>query len=114
MRPADDPRWALAASRAGATGARLSPMEASDARLRFTVETDRRRIRAGERPVYHATWTTLADGAVDVTVSELPIIHLFVPDHGRIGDGARLLIARTLSVDPDAFDVVLDKPPDSN
>jgi hypothetical protein len=43
---------------------------------------------------------------VDVTIRELPIVHLFVPDDRRVLDGARLLIARTLAVDPQSFDVV--------
>ena len=85
-------------------------MTKSDARLRMTVELDRRRITAGERPVYHVTWATSLDGAADVTIAELPIIHVLVPDPGRIRDGARLLIARTLSVDPSAFDVVVNGP----
>ncbi len=89
-------------------------MTTSDARLRMTVELDRRRITAGERPVYHVTWATSLDGAADVTIAELPIIHVFVPDPGRIRDGARLLIARTLSVDPSAFDVVVNGPGHGN
>ena len=51
-------------------------MTTSDARLRVTVELDRRRITAGERPVYHVTWATSLDGAADVTIAELPIIHV--------------------------------------
>jgi hypothetical protein len=46
-------------------------------------------------------------GAVDVRVVELPIVHLFVPDAASVLDGARVLIARTLGVEPTAFDVVL-------
>jgi len=46
----------------------------------------------------------------DVTVSELPLVHVFVPDHTRVADGARLLIARTLAVEPEAFDLVLVEP----
>jgi hypothetical protein len=34
----------------------------------------------GERPVYHVAWRTTPE-AMDVTIRELPIIHLFVPDH---------------------------------
>jgi len=89
-------------------------MTTSDARLRTTVETDRRRITAGERPVYHVAWATTLDGAADVTIAELPIIHVFVPDTSRIRDGARLLIARTLAVDPSAFDVVVNEPGHGN
>ena len=48
--------------------------------------------------------------AVDVTILELPIVHLFVPDHRHVLDGARLLIARTLAVDPQSFDVVPAQP----
>jgi hypothetical protein len=49
--------------------------------------------------------------AVDVTILELPIVHLFVPDDRHVLDGARLLIARTLAVDPQSFDVVPAPPP---
>jgi len=45
--------------------------------------------------------------AVDVTIVELPIVHLFVPDPPFVLEGARLLIARTLAVDPQSFDVAL-------
>ena len=48
--------------------------------------------------------------AVDVTILELPIVHLFVPDHRQVLEGARLLIARTLAVDPQSFDVLLAEP----
>jgi hypothetical protein len=72
------------------------------------VARDRRLIAAGQRPTYHATWSISPDGAVDVRVAELPIIHLFVPDRIAVAVGARLLIARTLGVPPDAFDVQVD------
>jgi hypothetical protein len=48
---------------------------------------------------------------VDVMITELPIIHLFVPDYARVSDGARILIARTLDVDPNAFDVAVEGSP---
>lgn len=67
-------------------------------RLRTAVRTDQRKIAAGERPLYHATWATCLDGTADVTVRELPIVHLFVPDPEGVPDGARGLIARTLAV----------------
>ena len=83
----------------------------SNARLRAAIQADQRRIAAGNRPLYHATWTTTPDGApmVDVMIRELPIIHLFVPDYARVYDGARMLIARTLSVDPTSFDVTVEE-----
>jgi len=46
---------------------------------------------------------------MDVTIRELPIIHLFVPDHLGVPEGARGLIARTLGVDPASFDLVTRK-----
>jgi len=78
----------------------------SHARLRATIDADRERIARGERPTYHAQWTTALDGSIDVTVPELPLIHQFVPDEAGILDGARFLVARHLGVDPSAFDVV--------
>ena len=78
------------------------------ARLRATIMRDRERIARGERPTYHAAWTPAVD-SVDVRIVELSLIHLFVPDRRGVGDGARVLIARTLEVDPSTFDVeVLD------
>ena len=71
------------------------------------VASDRDVIAAGQRPIYHAT-TTLDGSAVDVRVRELPIIHVFVPDSSGVLDGARGIIARTLNVAPDAFDVMPD------
>jgi hypothetical protein len=47
---------------------------------------------------------------MDVTILELPIVHLFVPDQQHVLDGARLLIARTLAVDPQSFDVAPAQP----
>ena len=76
-------------------------------RLSTAIEAERRRLAGGQRPLYHISWAAAAGGAVDVTVRELPIIHLFVPDADSVLDGGRLLIARTLAVDPAAFDVVI-------
>jgi hypothetical protein len=50
-------------------------------------------------------WTTSSFGGVDVTIRELPLIHLFVPDDASVMDGARLLVARTVATDPNAFDL---------
>ena len=74
--------------------------------LQANIAADRRRIDAGERPLYHAMWTPGVDGSTDVRIRELPIIHLFVPDRAGVIDGARSLVARYLAVDPNAFDVV--------
>jgi|GEM_PF-3192465 hypothetical protein len=73
--------------------------------LRATVEADRLRIAKGERPVYHVRRAASIDGSIDVTIHELPLIRLFVPDDAGVIDGARLLIARTLDVDPGTFEV---------
>jgi hypothetical protein len=82
----------------------------SHAKLRATIASDRRRIVAGERPVYHVICATTPDGStVDVMVEELPIIHAFVPDDARVLDGARGLIAQTLGVDEASFDVVVGR-----
>jgi hypothetical protein len=86
------------------------PSGSSAQRLRTRIRADQQRIASGERPVYHASGTTGPDGAADVTILELPIIHLFVPDAGGVSDGARGLIARTLAVDPSSFDVVVRDP----
>jgi hypothetical protein len=85
--------------------------ESSAARQAEAIARDRQRIAAGQRPAYRATWAISPDGAVDVRIAELPIIHLFVPDPGDVPDGARLVIARTLAVAPDAFDVVVAPTP---
>ena len=85
-------------------------MESSDRRLRTRIRADQRRIAKGERPVYHVAWTMSLDGAMDVTIRELPIIHLFVPDHLGVPDGARGLIARTLAVDAASFDLMTEEP----
>jgi hypothetical protein len=74
-------------------------------RLRAGVAEARARIAAGERPAYHVVTAPSSDGSVDVTIQELPLIHLYVPDAAGVLDGARLLISRTLAVDPDAFDL---------
>ena len=84
--------------------------DSSAGRLQTRIQADQARIANGERPLYHATWETKGDGSADVTILELPIIHLFVPEPGRVPDGARGLIARTLGVDPAAFDVVVRPP----
>ncbi len=88
----------------------------SATRLRAAIDADRRRIAAGDRPLYHAIWKTTPDGApiVDVTIRELPIVHLFVPDYAGVSDGARSLIARTLDVAPTSFDVVTEESPIAN
>jgi hypothetical protein len=77
--------------------------------LRERVARDRRLIAAGNRPVYHVT-TTYDGAAVDVRVRELPIIHLFVPETEDALEGARGLIARTLDVSPETFDVAIAAP----
>ena len=79
-------------------------------RLEARIRGDLGRIARGERPLYHAIWSDKADGASDVTIQELPLVHLYVPDHDRIRDGARGLIARTLAVDAASFDVVVRPP----
>jgi hypothetical protein len=84
--------------------------ESSHRRLQTRIRADRQRIARGERPVYHVRSTTTPDGAVDVTIQELPIIHLFVPDRRGVPDGARGLIARTLAVDVASFDLATDEP----
>lgn len=84
---------------------KATPMMPAAARLRAAVETDQRRLAEGERPLYHVRWSEAAGGAVDVTVNELPIIHLFVPDPAGVLDGARVLIARTLAADPRSFEM---------
>jgi hypothetical protein len=72
--------------------------------LERRVAEGRRQITCGERPVYHVQ--TRHDGvAVDVRIAELPLVHLFVPDESSALEGARGLIARTLGVDPSAFEV---------
>lgn len=76
-------------------------------RLHAAIDLERRRLALGERPVYHAEWAAAGGGAVDVTIVELPIVHLFVPDPPAVLDGARILIASTLGIDPSAFEVVL-------
>jgi hypothetical protein len=84
--------------------------DSSASRLQARIRADRRRVAKGERPVYHATWADKHDGSSDVTIVELPLIHLYVPDHDRVQDGARGLIARTLAVDPASFDVLVREP----
>lgn len=82
-----------------------APAGSAQATLCAAVEADGRRIANGERPVYHVRSAMSNDGSIDVTVHELPLIHLYVPDDASVIDGARLLIARTLDVDPGTFDV---------
>jgi len=43
--------------------------------------------------IYRVMWAV--GPRMDVTILELPIVHLFVPDQQHVLDGARLLIART-------------------
>lgn len=83
----------------------------AEQRLRTRIRSDQRRIARGERPVYHVSWTLSPDGTVDVTILELPIVHLFVPDHTGVPDGARGLIARTLVVDETSFELVSQEDP---
>jgi hypothetical protein len=75
--------------------------------LEYRVADGRRRINDGERPVYHVV-TTFDGAAVDVRIRELPIIHVFVPDASGVVIGARGLIAKTLGVEPSAFEVRAD------
>ena len=82
-----------------------APPGSAKAILNATADADRRRIAHGERPLYHALWAMSIDGSVDVTIRELPLIHVFVPDDAGVLAGARLLIARTVAVDPESFDV---------
>jgi hypothetical protein len=81
----------------------------AEQRLRTRIRADQRRIELGERPVYHVRSTASPDGALDVTIRELPIIHVFVPDHAGVPDGARGLIARTLTVDETSFELVSEE-----
>jgi len=83
-------------------------------RLEATIASDRVGIAAGKRPLYHATHASGVDGSMDVRIRELPIIHLFVPDEDGVLDGARLLIARHLRVEPGSFDVVRDDSADAD
>ena len=85
----------------------MTRTQSSASRLRAASEVGRQRVIRGERPVYHVTWRSSEYGAVDVTIEELPIIHLFVPDSASVLDGARVLVARTLMIDPTSVDVVL-------
>jgi hypothetical protein len=84
-----------------------APAVSAASSLRARVERDRARIAAGERPVYTVVTATSIDGSVDVTIRELPLIHLFVPVDASALDGARLIIARALEVDPASFDIHL-------
>ena len=79
--------------------------DSSHARLRAAIDTDRAWIARGKRPTYHVRWATAIDGSIDVTIEELPLIHQYVPDEASVLDGARFLIARTLDVEPNQFDV---------
>jgi len=84
--------------------------ESSHHRLQARIRADQLRIARGERPLYHVTWTAVPEGA-DVTIGELPLIHLFVPDPLGVPDGARGLIAGKLAVDAASFDLVTDQHP---
>lgn len=75
------------------------------ATLRARIDQDRARIATGQRPLYHVRSAVSNDGSVDLTIVELPLIHLYVPDSSGVTAGARLLIARTLGVDPASFDL---------
>ena len=81
----------------------------SEAKLRATVAADRQRIAKGERPLYHATWMPSGDGSTDITIVELPIIHLLVASADHALDGARVLIARTLGAGVESFDVAVER-----
>jgi hypothetical protein len=74
--------------------------------LRRRIAQDVALVNEGGRPIDHVT-TTYDGAAVDVRITELPLIHLFVPDASTVLDGARGLIAQTLQVDPTTFDVVV-------
>jgi hypothetical protein len=67
------------------------------------------RIARGERPLYHAAWVAVSEGC-DVTIRELPLIHVFVPDPSRVTDGARGVVAARLAVDAASFDVAIEPP----
>jgi hypothetical protein len=94
------------------SGGTDAPAGSAAAALGVGVERDRARIAAGERPLYHVASATSNDGSVNVTIRELPLIHLYVPDAAGVRDGARLLVARTLGVDPRSFDLRDDPPAD--
>lgn len=76
-------------------------------RMRESIREDQRRLAKGERPMYHVHWAEAAGGAIDVTISELPMVHIFVPDHASVMQGARILIASTLTADATSFDVTV-------
>jgi hypothetical protein len=75
--------------------------------LQTGIRADQLRIASGERPLYHVVWTLVPEGA-DVTIRELPLIHLFVSDHLGVPEGARGLIAGKLSVHAASFDLVTE------
>jgi hypothetical protein len=105
--------WSSGTLGAARTAGYTRPMgeASSHAKLQAAIANDRRRIAAGDRPVYHASRTTTRDGStIDIMIEELPIIHTFVPDDARVLDGARGLVARTLGVDATSFDVVVGQP----
>ena len=85
-------------------------MASAQSRLRAVVEAEQQRLATGERRLYHVMCTAAAGGAFDVTVRELPTIHLFVPDRATALDGARLLIAQTLATDLNTIDLALEDP----
>jgi hypothetical protein len=70
----------------------------------MAIEAGRRMIARGERPCYHVLTATTPE-AVEVTILEIPLIHVFVPERRRAWDGARGLLARELDVPADSFDV---------
>jgi hypothetical protein len=76
------------------------------------IEAGRRRIARGERPTYHLRLAVSLDGSADVRIAELPLVHLFAPDDDRVMDAARVLVARTLDVDPTAIEVAIEPAPE--
>ena len=101
---ADPARRVSAAGERARPGAQTRAMRSNSSarRLPRRVRADQRRIASGERPVYHATWKTRVDGALDATVLASFRGHrtCSCPSTApRAGWAHRLLIARTLAVD---------------